>query len=349
VLRVAASTVDDRGNPYVRLLYAALRTHGIAVQQADLNPRRLYSQTTTYDVLHIHWPEHILVSPGANHTRMVSAALALRASVRLLRARDVRIVWTAHNIRPHNPDAPRAQVSLYRWLASDADAVIVHTHYAAQLVRQRLGRVGSLYLARHGNYIGAYGNPILDRDTLRVRHGFAPSDHVLLAFGQIRAYTRLVELARDFEAHAPPSTYLLIAGAPDDPEVTHRLRAMAAANDHIVLLDRRIPDSEVSELYAVADLAVFNYSELFSSGALVLAFSMGLAALAPQIGSADGIARRPALFGWNRSPFEVLADALQCSPETRQSAALATARAHGWADSARVHVQAYEGSPPNLP
>jgi beta-1,4-mannosyltransferase len=300
-------------------------------------------------VLHIHWPEYVMVAPRAGFTHIVAATLALRISIRLLKYRGIRVVWTAHNIRPQNPDAPAIQVDLYRWLAQEADAVIVHTHYAHQLVRERLGRTGPMYLAHHGNYIGAYNYPIMDRSALRDRYGFGDLDRVLLAFGQIRAYKRLLELVSDFTAHAPPSTYLLIAGAPDDLTVTRELKEMAAVSNRVVLLDRRIPESEVGELFALADLAVFNYSELFSSGALMLAFSLGLAALAPRLGTADEPIGSPALFAWTGSPFEVLDDALEFSFDVRQRAALATAQAHGWTDSACVHVQAYEGDQPNLP
>ena len=338
-------------NPYISLLYSALRAHGVDVCAADLRPWKLRSESQRYDVLHIHWPEYIMVGAGAGLThriRVRAAAVALRSSVRLLRARGVRIVWTAHNVRPHNPDALTPQINLYRWLAQEVDAVIVHTPHAAQLVRERLDRTGPMYLARHGHYLDAYGLPSADRKALRARYGFDESDQVLLAFGQIRAYKRLVGLVSDFKAHAPASTRLIIAGAPKDTGVTQELKGMAATSNRVVLLDRYIPEPEVAELYTLADLAVLNYSEVFSSGALLLALSLGVAVLAPREGT-DEFVGRPALFAWEASPFEVLDEALEVSPDVRQSAALAAARTHDWADSARVHIQAYEGGPPNLP
>lgn len=350
-MTIGASPLDLGDNPYISLLYAALRAQGVSVQAADLQPWRLLFGGQGYDALHIHWPEYIMVGAGAGLThgaRVRAAALALHSSVRLLRARGVRIVWTAHNIRPHDTDAPTPQVNLYRWLAQEADAVIVHTPNAARLVRERLGRTGPIYLARHGNYLGAYGRPSLDRKALRDRYGFEAADQVLLAFGQIRSYKRLSELVSDFEAFASPSTRLVIAGAPKDPRVTRELKKITAADSRIVLLDRYIPAPEVAELYTLADLAVVNYSEVFSSGALVLALSLGLAVVAPRQGT-DEFVDGPALFAWEASPFEVLDEAFEVSRDVRYSAALAAARAHDWADSARVHIQAYEGGPPNLP
>lgn len=350
MISVGASPIKH-DNPYISLLYTALRAQGVSVQEADLRPWRLFSGGQKYDVLHIHWPEYIMVSPGAglaHMARVMAATLAFRSSVRLLRAHGVRIVWTAHNIRPHNPDTPTPQINLYRWLAQEADAVVVHTPNAAQLVRERLGRTGPMYLARHGNYVGAYGPSNMDRKALRDRYGFGGSDHVLLAFGQIRAYKRLLELVGDFNAYTSAPTQLIIAGAPKDPGVTQELKKMAAASNRIVLLDRYIPEPEVAELYTLADLAVLNYSEIFSSGALLLALSLGLAVLAPRQGT-DEFVGRPALFAWERSPFEVLDEALEVSRDVRQCAALAAARTHDWADSAHVHIQAYEGGPPNVP
>lgn len=347
---VGLSTLDGGGNPYISLLYTALRTEGVSVEEAELHPWRLYPREKGYDVLHIHWPEYTLAGPGAglaHNVRATAAALALRMSVRTLRSRGVRIVWTAHNIRPHSPDAPAVQVNLYHWLAKDADAVIVHTKYAGQLVRERLGRVGPMYIAPHGNYLGVYDPPSLARTALRNRYGFAETDQVLLAFGQISAYKRLVELATDFETFAPSSARLLIAGAPKDLAVTQKLKELSAASHRIVLLDRYIPEIEVGELYSLADLAVFNYSEIFSSGALMLAFSFGLAVLAPRQGT-DELVGGPALFAWESSPLEVLSTALEEPLDARREAALNTAQTHRWVDAARVHIAAYEGGPPSL-
>ncbi len=123
---------------------------------------------------------------------------------------------------------------------------------------------------------------------------------------------------------------------------------MAAADKRVVLLDRYIPEVEVAELYALADVAVLNYSEVFSSGALLLALSLGLAVLAPRQGT-DEFVGRPALFTWEVSPFDVVNEALEIPRDVRESAALAAARTHDWADSAYVHIQAYGGGAPNLP
>lgn len=206
MITVGALPIDSGGNPYISLLYGALRAEGVAVQEAELRPWRLHSSGPRYDALHVHWPEYIMAGRRtgvARKAQSIAATAAFRYSVRKLRSHGVRIVWTAHNIAPHNPDTPSVQVDLYRWLAQTADAVIVHTRHAGELVRERLRRRGPIYLAHHGNYLGVYDTPTADQSALRSRYGVGDSDNVLLAFGQIRGYKRLVELASDFKPARP--------------------------------------------------------------------------------------------------------------------------------------------------
>lgn len=348
-LRIAASPADSPGNPYARLLYQALAAEGVLAQPAELKPWRLKLPPDGPKVLHLHWPEGVLVGlgHGARHAAKATVAAGLlRLSVIRLKRAGVRIVWTAHNRRPNNPNAPRAQVALYPWIARVADAVIVHSAYAGHVVRQELGRNGPIYLAHHGNYSGEYPPSTRDRSSLRAQYGYRPGDRVLLAFGAVRAYKRLVELASDFREHADSETRLLIAGAASDPDCASRLRLAALRDSRITYDERRIPDAEVSGLYDLADIAVLNYREVFSSGALLLSLSLGLAALVPAHGSAEELVDAPAAFRWERTPFEALDRALSVPAEERRAAALAVAASYDWPRAAREHLRAYRGDEP---
>jgi glycosyltransferase involved in cell wall biosynthesis len=344
-VKIGAFPTDGGDNPYISMLYAALRADGMEISEADLRPWKSRSEGQRYEALHIHWPEYIMSRGGSRYVRVIRAmvaARALRMSVTRLKRHGVRVIWTVHNIRPHGSFARRTHLRLYRWLAAEADAVIVHTQHAAKLVRTELGRAGPIYLARHGNYIGAYRRASDDRDALRRRYGFGPSDEILLAFGQIRPYKRLVELASDLQ-RAPSTARLIIAGAPKDRAIADHLSRLASSDDRLVVLDRFISDEQVGELYTIADLAVLNYQELFSSGALMLAFSLELAVLAPSQGAGDDVFGQPALFAWEHTPYERLEEAMSVPQAARRAAALHVAEEHSWSNAARAHRAAYRG------
>ena len=76
------------------------------------------------DIFHLHWPEWI------SHSIDVHRALLAR-----LRAADVRIVWTQHNLVPHYRDAALTEV--YQLWAGAADALIHHSSYGARRMTER--------------------------------------------------------------------------------------------------------------------------------------------------------------------------------------------------------------------
>ena len=250
-LRVGSIPLDSGDNPYLSLLYEAIRRDGVAFELADIRPWRLRPSSCGYSVLHVHWPEYVMAGTGkgaAHVARATLAASAFRSAVRRLQRRHIRLVWTVHNIRPHDVPAPQAQLALYSWLAEAADAAIVHTAFAGHLVRDKLGRTGPGYLARHGNFIDVYPPPTESRRALRERYGFGDHDDVILVFGQMRRYKGLRELTEDFMEAAPRSARLLLAGSPTDRALVTELEALAAQDDRVVIDARRVPDSEVSGL-----------------------------------------------------------------------------------------------------
>ncbi|MBA3281162.1 MAG: glycosyltransferase [Acidimicrobiia bacterium] len=78
------------------------------------------------EVLHLHWPEWVAFDDLAAH----------RAIIADLQDHDIPIVWTAHNLTPHEK---RADVydPIYAAWAEVADGVIHHSAWGEQLLRAR--------------------------------------------------------------------------------------------------------------------------------------------------------------------------------------------------------------------
>ena len=110
---------------------------------------------------------------------------------------------------------------------------------------------------------------------------------VLLAFGQIRPYKRLLQTARAVRALGDDRVRLVVVGQQTDPVEARRLREVAAGDPRIVLDLRHVPDAEVSALHAMADACIAPYVSGFASGAVLLGLSYGLPVLAPANGTAS--------------------------------------------------------------
>lgn len=117
----------ERAHHYTRTIFDPLVGSGDVVE-AQISRSRLPGDTVDlghWDLFHLHWPEWYLERDVARH----------HAAVERLRSAGVRIVWTQHNLVPHDKD-PRLP-EIYAVWAAAADGVIHHSAYGRRRVEER--------------------------------------------------------------------------------------------------------------------------------------------------------------------------------------------------------------------
>lgn len=327
----------DGGNPYQELLGKALERHGAGASPTNrIGLRNAVTADRRATVIHLHWLEFIVRSTDAGPGR---AAWSLLRSAHLLtalaiaRLRGIRIVWTVHNLEPHEPARPWLDRLLARGVARLSDAVLAHSRHCALQISERTGRA-DVEIAYHGDYLDFYPAPRRDRGAIRQSLGIPGDAHVLLAFGLIRPYKGIVELITELTAIEDPALRLLVAGKPLNAEMRRQVEAAAAADPRVILRLERIPDTEVAELHEAADVAVLAYGDVFSSGALMLALSHGLPVVAPADSTAAELASPPAIRLFSPGRLAVaLAESVPTDGAARGHA-LSSARRYGWDEMA---------------
>jgi beta-1,4-mannosyltransferase len=326
---------DD--NQYLARLTSALREAGVRVAPIRLAPlavARMFARGLR--VVHVHWPEYLVrpftttrADTWLNGVRLLRVA----AGLMVCRLLGVRVVWTVHNLGPHEADAAWAAVRAYALMARVADVFVVHSRAAAARTQARFPRAhGRLVVAPHGHYLGAHPPAGDAREAVRARYGISPDAFLLLAFGQIRRYKRLAELSRAVAGAQDGTLHLLVAGGAFDGALAAELEAVSAGAERVHLDLRRVPADEVSGLHAASDAAVCNHAELFSSGALLLALSQGLAVITAESDAAREVAEWPAVstFRDDGELLEAVSRLRDVDAETRTSRALAAAGAASW-------------------
>jgi beta-1,4-mannosyltransferase len=331
---------DNDTASYIGLLRDALRGEGIEVV-TDLGLKDCLRDDAGLDVVHLHWLEYIATLDATPRSGLVRSAVRcgrfLRDLVRL-RRRGISVVWTAHNLRPHEPRQPVLERLLSVGTMLLSHAVITHSRYA----RQRLSRVyratGKISVIPHGNYLNAfpdYGTADPDRSS------GAPFE--FLCFGQIRPYKQLPELVRAFRALPHHNVRLVIAGKPIVEAELQRIRQAAGGDQRVVVDARHIPDDEVSAFHRRAHAAIFAYRDVFSSGALVLALSYGLPVVAPAVSTASELVQPPGLETFAAGELSAGLDRMRSGDwSARRDAALQAAEAHPWSAVAASTVALYE-------
>jgi glycosyltransferase involved in cell wall biosynthesis len=316
-------------NPYAELLYAALAAQGLPrASFPALTASSLWRSRRTIRFLHFHWRPDRCYAPCLGHYgrsgffRVVQAVGQLcRFAFRLAWARLLRyrIVWTVHEVwPPRHAGIDRAGHAL---LARASSVLLAHSAAMADRLRAELRRPLSIEIVPHGTYRNVY--PVVRaRADVRAELGLPADAFVFLCFGQLRADKQTGFLLDAFAAIDRPDVYLLIAGQPAHGPSRRRIERAAKDDDRIRVLLEKVPHERVGELFAMADAFVLARSEVWTSGSLVLALSLGLPAVAARMDPVveligDGEA------GWLFAPDEVdsLARALRSAAGDRVAAA----------------------------
>jgi beta-1,4-mannosyltransferase len=338
-LRVAQWPVQRAGaSGYVTLLAGALERADVEIITPDARELWRLGWTRNIDVVHLHWLEFVAPSAPsgvAGLARTLIRHVRLMALLAWLRMRGIALVWTVHNLRPHEPTRPRLESLLSRVVSRICHVLVAHSAYARERIQECWGASLEVAVIPLGNYIAPFPAGQASRAELRATLGIPGDAYVFLAFGQVRPYKRLPDLVTAFRGLSGDDVRLLIVGKPVVADEARRLRE-AAAHDPRVLLDlREVPDAEVSGVHLCADAAVLAYRDVFSSGALLLALSFGLPVVAPDVGTAAEIAGPSASELFKPG---CLTDALDRSRtadrRARTQAARAVAEQYDWADVA---------------
>lgn len=332
-------------DPYQRLLDDALRRRGVDVERGRvLDPAWARTAAPRVDAVHLHWLEHLFFSGGSRPRRLLSMyaqGLRAAAALRELRRAGVRVIWTMHNPSPHESAYPLLHRLLRGAVLRSADAVVVHSRYAEERAGELMRITAPVRVAPHGGYAGAYPPARRTRSDTRRRLGLPDDAFVYLVFGRVRGYKRVPEAIRAFQTLADRDARLLVVGEGGPPRAA--IEHAAGGDERVRLHLRGVPESEVAEVFEASDVALLNYAEVFSSGALMLALAFGLPVVAPATGSALELAPPPATVAFDEGG---LADALAAARDghaTRRDAARAAAAAVSWDESARILEHLYVG------
>ena len=205
------------------------------------------------------------------------------------------VIYTAHDVKPHEGDIMSRDHSL--WVYRNADALIVH----GQRLRDTLLEMADVspekvHIVPHGNY-----NFVADlyqkwgRANARASFEFCEDDHVVLFFGMIRPYKGLDTLIdacgivkKEHPSHGK-RLRLLIAGKPlknywEDGGYP-QLIVDAGLSQQTRCIVEHIPMEDIGRYFHAADVVAIPYKSGSQSGVLQLAYAFGKPSVVTNVGS----------------------------------------------------------------
>ena len=271
---------NKTGNPYNRLLYDAVAAQGVEVDEFTLQ-RALMGN---YDLWHVHWPDDFLSyrSP-LTAAAYVMAELVLMA---LARRRGTRVVWTIHDLGPHESYHPWLEGIFWRFFPRMVDGFVTLSEVGRSAALRRYPSLREVpgAVVPHGHYRPAYPDP-MPRTAARERLGLNEDAPVAVYVGRIRPYKSVEPLVYAFRSVPNDDARLLVAGNPSGDAIERQIRRAARGDDRIDLDLRFIPDEHIPVVLGAADLVVLPYEDILHSGSALLALSFNRPVLVPNRGA----------------------------------------------------------------
>jgi len=189
-------------NAYQRLLYEQLSAHGIdLLTGATFAVGWMARNRRAAPILHFHW-QHLAYIPAIEWGEARGAwrdwFSVVRFGVRLAVARALgyRVVWTVHQLVPHESSQSDWAASVL--LAYASHKLIVHDQATADSCRRLPGAARKLAILPHASYAGVYPRQRAGTDVRRGL-GLTWARFVFLYFGRIRSYKNVSLLLEAFQ------------------------------------------------------------------------------------------------------------------------------------------------------
>lgn len=268
------------GVSYQTLLAEALERQGACVRFLGGYKRALplarSLRREQFDILHLHWPEAYYPRKGDG----LDWFRTMRFPYDLARATRNRVlVTTAHNFHIHNRDHELLVQRNVRSASRRSRIIFAHSERAKQrLVREFKLEPEAVRVLPHGDLSSTVA-PLIERAQARAELKIG-SDKLALTFGTVEPYKGLEEVITWWRAAAPPAK-LAIVGRPVSQDYANQITRCIGNSHGIVSHLGWVADAELRLWLSAADAIVFNYREIFTSGAASLARSLGIPLIMP--------------------------------------------------------------------
>ncbi|MBN1591844.1 MAG: glycosyltransferase [Candidatus Coatesbacteria bacterium] len=218
-------------------------------------------------------------------TFLVPPILSVVSMVR--RRIAVRTLFICHNVIPH--DASRMHLLLVKALLKRGEFAIVHSEQEMELIKEAAPHIEVI---KHVHPIydffacqspsGEEENPRQPRKAL----GIEDDKLVLLFFGFVRPYKGLDLLIKAMpRIREKLNAHLLIVGEFwEGREQFDKMVSELMIQDGVTIIDKYVPDSEVSRYFNAADIVILPYREATQSGIIQIAYGFKKPVITTDVG-----------------------------------------------------------------
>ncbi|VXD25471.1 Glycosyl transferase group 1 [Planktothrix serta PCC 8927] len=236
------------------------------------------------DIVHLHWLEFYIKasSKGAKFWACVKFLL----DIILIRILGLKIVWTVHNQTAHDAQFPELEYWTRQILSRLVNGMIFHSYSSLKLVAKdyKFNHKKAIVIP-HGHYRDVYGaslNSIESRQQL----GLPLTGHIYMNIGYLKPYKRIEKLIDIWKNNHNyfANDSLVIVGKPVDKSYCLKLKELSKNIPGLFLIPEFVHPNNIPVFLSAADVIVFPFEKILTSGSLILAMSYNKPIIAPDLG-----------------------------------------------------------------
>ncbi len=217
--------------------------------------------------------------------------------LRFLRSVGVKIVFTAHNVVPHN--ATKTDVRHYAWYYQHVDAIIVHTERSREELCEQFGILAEkITVVPHGLLPSNADVHEVESRATRLRDELHTQGKIVFACMGFQNYYKGVDIVSDVwcthkELCDNNNCMLLVAGKVQNVDLSHLSECR-----NVVIVDRVLGDVDFDAYLSLASVALLPYRKISQSGVLLTCLQRGVPVVVADVGGLTDPLRY-ANVGWN--------------------------------------------------
>ena len=199
------------------------------------------------------------------------------------------IVWTVHNLSPHDKKYLKLHRSIHQWMAKRASLIHVHSTSALSLASEYLSiKKEKIVILEHPQFPSIELNKEEAQKEFLSNYGDRRKllqSPVFLIFGGISEYKGIREII-DILTSIENKFNLIIAGfvKVGHEDLHNYIIDKTVDDERVIYVPTFIPDEHFPSLLHSSDICLFNYDEILTSGGVAMAMAYKKKIIAPNLG-----------------------------------------------------------------
>ena len=240
------------------------------------------SITSKNVILHYHWLEF----------QDIKSLLGMPwklVCIMLFKLFGGKIVWTVHNLEPHDRKFLNLHLRIHRWMAGISDKIHIHAESTANLIKDKFNAdVNKFCLLPHPSFPAQRIDRQESINYLNSSFGWqlASSRPIALIWGNISLYKNIEHLL-NLITEQNLDVQVIIAGPikKGQETLTERITLKCDEETDFYCNPSFIEEKDIPFFFGATDFCLFNFSQILTSGSVEMALSYNKDIIAPRTGS----------------------------------------------------------------